>query len=238
MVDPKSAYMLIDQNLTVSQRVRLQHLMGSALQPILGLATGHYRIDLSNDFDRLTVKKIIENSTRTAFLRRKEGMKDTSQHANFHGMRNEVFNGKSFRLDPTFLDSMPKFGTLEFDYVQIGRQPARAISEKRFTQLLQALQLEQMKPAMGSRAVNALAATTEETPSSPPRRGSVMGSSAYRATPSSASGREDTGAGKRPATKAKSTKKISPYPPLVPHTRELFAELDRIKSNRNYLKFR
>lgn len=94
MVDPKNAYTLIDNNLNASERVRLQHLMSQALQPMLGLSTGHYKLDLSNDLDRLTLKKLIENSNRTAFLRKKAGLKDTSQHGNHHGFRNETLNGR------------------------------------------------------------------------------------------------------------------------------------------------
>ncbi|EEY70342.1 uncharacterized protein PITG_05736 [Phytophthora infestans T30-4] len=149
MVDPRNAYTLIEHNLSSADRLRVQHLMGQALQPILGLASGHYRIDLSNDLDRVTLRKLIENSNRTAFLRKRSGLKDTSQHINYHGFRNEILHGKPFILEPRFLDSAPRFGYLELDYVQLGRTPCHALSHKRFEQMLQLCQLDRMGAGMG-----------------------------------------------------------------------------------------
>ncbi|KAF1317899.1 Leucine-rich repeat-containing protein, partial [Globisporangium splendens] len=107
MVDPKNAHALIDHNLDANQRVRLQHLLGQALQPMLGLSTGHYKLDLGNDLDRLTLKKIIENSDRTAFLRKKAGLKDTSQHGNRMGKTVSVHTSPS-GLAPSSADSDKK----------------------------------------------------------------------------------------------------------------------------------
>ncbi|KAG1701881.1 hypothetical protein DVH05_010372 [Phytophthora capsici] len=149
MVDSRNAYTLMEHNLSSSDRLRVQHIMGQALQPILGLSSGHYRIDLSNDLDRITLRKLIENSNRTAFLRKKAGLKDTSQHTNYHGFRNEVLHGKPVVLEPKFLDSAPHFGYLELDYVQLGRSPCHALSNKRFEQMLQLCQLDRMGPGMG-----------------------------------------------------------------------------------------
>ncbi|KAF4044726.1 EF-hand domain pair [Phytophthora infestans] len=154
MVDPRNAYTLIEHNLSSADRLRVQHLMGQALQPILGLASGHYRIDLSNDLDRVTLRKLIENSNRTAFLRKRSGLKDTSQHINYHGFRNEILHGKPFILEPRFLDSAPRFGYLELDYVQLGRTPCHALSHKRFEQMLQLCQLDRMGAGMGVATVS------------------------------------------------------------------------------------
>ncbi|POM64571.1 Hypothetical protein PHPALM_19877 [Phytophthora palmivora] len=150
MVDPRNAYTLMERNLSSADRLRVQHIMGHALQPILGLSTGHYRIDLSNDLDRVTLRKLVENSNRTAFLRKKGGKKDTSQHTNYHGFRNEVLHGKPVILEPKFLDTAPRFGYLELDYVQLGRTPFHALSNKRFEQMLQLCQLDRMGVGMDS----------------------------------------------------------------------------------------
>ncbi|OWZ13127.1 hypothetical protein PHMEG_00013605 [Phytophthora megakarya] len=149
MVDTRNAYTLMERNLGSADRLRVQHIMGHALQPILGMSSGHYRIDLSNDLDRVTLKKLVENSNRTAFLRKKEGKKDTSQHTNYHGFRNEVLHGKPVILEPKFLDTAPRFGYLEFDYIQLGRSPFHALSNTRFEQMLQLCQLDQMGDGMG-----------------------------------------------------------------------------------------
>ncbi|DAZ98472.1 TPA: hypothetical protein N0F65_004909 [Lagenidium giganteum] len=228
MVDARSAYQLIDQNLTPTQRIRVQHMMGDALKPMLGMATGHYKIDLSNDLDRLTLKKLVENSNRTAFIRRKEGFKDTSQHANHHGFRNEIFNTKPIELLPQFLDNMPKFGTLEFDYVQFGRLPSRPISNKRFVQIIQNCQLEHLRPHMGVRTplmepktptLQAVQASTREKTSAIPSYLAPSRSSISAGTP---------GTTKR---------RMSPFPPLKKHTPGVFTELENIRTIKNHLKF-
>lgn len=239
MVNPKNAYTLIDQNLDASQRVRVQHLMGSALPPILGLSTGHHRLDLSVDMDRLTVKKLVENSNRTAFLRKKAGLKDTSQHGNHHGFRNETLNGKLVVLEPGFLDAMPKFGTLELDYVQLGR-PAptpRAISTKRLAQVVDVCQLLRMGPPMGVRAGTGRdsnrATPSSRTASSPMGRGAMsrsgMGSRGPDASAAPPTTDTTNGGLVMPYT--------TPYPPLRPFTNALFAELESMKTTPNYIKF-
>lgn len=239
MVDPKHAFTLIDQNLDAAQRVRVQHLMGSALPPILGLASGHYRLDLSLDMDRLTIKKLVENSNRTAFLRKKAGLKDTSQHGNYHGFRNETLNGKYVVLEPGFLDTMPKFGTLELDYVQTGRPtPAcRPISTKRLEQVVGVCQLLQMGPPMGVRVGadkgSGTASRSRTTTSSPTSRtaSSRTASGSRRpeaSTPAPGSSTLDGGL-ELPYT--------TPYPPLRPFTNALFAELESMKTTPNYIKF-
>ncbi|TYZ63503.1 hypothetical protein PybrP1_010315 [[Pythium] brassicae (nom. inval.)] len=212
MVSPKEAHALIDHNLNAGERVRLQHLMGQALDPMLGMGSGHYRLDLSAPADRATMKRLIEDSNRTCFLRKKAGLKDTSQHGNHHGFRNETLNGKPAVLTPQFLDAMPKFGLVEFDYVQLGRAPQRPVSASRFEQMLAICQLALMGPPMGVRT---------RTASPDPRR--LVGSRAQGTRGKGGSG--TTG------------DVVSPFPPLRPFTRALFAELESMKSVKHYLKF-
>lgn len=229
MVDPKNAHELVDQNLNASQRVRLQHLMGHALQPMLGLSTGHYKLDLGNDLDRLTLKKLIENSNRTAFLRKKAGLKDTSQHGNHHGFRNETMNGKPIIVEPQFLDSLPKFGMLEFDYVQLGRVPSHPVSTKRFEQILSVCQLELMGQPMGVRTML----------SPPASRDKKSRERSMSTTPASPSGRASSSAkgGRGKLGTPEREKKQSPFPPLRQYTRALFSELESMKNVKNYVNF-
>lgn len=241
VVDPKNAHTLIDHNLNASERVRLQHLMGHALQPMLGLSTGHYKLDLGNDLDRLTIKKIVENSNRTAFLRKKAGLKDTSQHGNYHGFRNETMNGKPLVLTPQFLDSLPKFGMVEFDYVQIGRTPSHPVSMKRFEQILSICQLGQMGPTMG---VRTMPASTSGGGSAggggqvDRKRERSMSTTPAMSTPG---GRSTATSTKRKdgsrATSVEKAAKPSPFPPLRQFTRALYSELESMKTLKNYLKF-
>uniref|UniRef100_K3WJ75 EF-hand domain-containing protein n=1 Tax=Globisporangium ultimum (strain ATCC 200006 / CBS 805.95 / DAOM BR144) TaxID=431595 RepID=K3WJ75_GLOUD len=225
MVDPKNAYALIDHNLDASQRVRLQHLLGQALQPMLGLSTGHYKVDLGNDLDRLTLKKVIENSNRTAFLRKKAGLKDTSQHGNHHGFRNETMNGKPMKVEPQFLDNLPKFGIIEFDYVQIGRAPSHPVSNKRFEQILAICQLERMGKTMGSSAGSDKASRERSTSTTPQQSSTQAAVKDARGKPGANNKRD---AKQQPA---------SPFPPLRHFTRVLFSELESMKTVKNYVNF-
>lgn len=224
MVSPKEAHALIDHNLNASERVRLQHLMGQALDTMLGMGTGHYKLDLSTPADRATMKRLIEDSNRTCFLRKKAGLKDTSQHGNHHGFRNETLNGKPTIVTPQFLDAMPKFGLVEFDYVQLGRSPQRPVSAARFDQVLAICQLAFMGPSMGVH-------TRIVSPDGVRRL--LPGS---RATQGS---RAKGGGGSRGTTADKATTPptLSPFPPLRPFTRALFAELESMKNVKHYLKF-
>lgn len=228
MVDVKHAFALMDQNLDASQRLRVQHLMGSALQPILSLSTGHYRVDLSIDMDRLALKKLVENSSRTAFIRKKDALKDTSQHQNYHGFRNESLNGKPLVLLPSFLDTMPKFGMLEFDYVQLGRGSAtiHAISNKRFDQVLRSCCLDRTSGSpMGietaSRATTTSPVKTPASSSSPHKPGRF---------------------GSRPTTTTTQPPPVAVlvdprFPVLRRMTPSVYAEVDKMKSIKNYIKF-
>ncbi|KAG7377763.1 NLR, CARD domain-containing protein 3 [Phytophthora pseudosyringae] len=211
MVDPRNAYTLMEHNLSASERLRVQHLMGQALQPMLGLISGHYRIDLSNDLDRVTLRKLIENSNRTAFLRKKGGLKDTSQHVNYHGFRNEILHGKPFVLEAKFLDSAPRFGYLELDYVQLGRAPCHALSNKRFEQMLQLCQLDRMGAGMG---------VATGVPASSKIVKKARNSISTPAPSSQASTSGDPG-----------------FPPQRSFTRKVFEEYEKMNTLRNYIDF-
>lgn len=231
MVDVKHAFALMDQNLDPGQRLRVQHLMGSALQPILALSTGHYRVDLSNDTDRLALKKLVENSSRTAFIRKKDALKDTSQHQNYHGFRNETLNGKPLALLPAFLDTMPKFGMLEFDYVQLGRgaAPIHAISNRRFDQVLRSCGLDRT-----SGAAMGIETSSRATPSSPMRTQASSSSSPSRgSSPNKTGSRPPTTTTQAPAPALEDPR----FPVLRRMTPSVYAEVDKMKTIKNYIKF-
>lgn len=127
-------------------------------------------------------------------------------------------------LEPTFIDSMAKFGMVEFDYVQIGRAPQRPISTKRFEQILSICQLDQMGPSMGVRTM-----TPPGTSLSSEDKRRPPGSPDARATPTRAKGNRSRG------DASEKVEKVSPFPPLRQFTRALFSELETMKSQKNYL---
>jgi hypothetical protein len=58
---------------------RLKQRLGNAYNPLVGLYSGYYILDLSNEMDRLCLKKLIEKSVKNMEIRRKAGCWDTSQ---------------------------------------------------------------------------------------------------------------------------------------------------------------
>jgi hypothetical protein len=148
MVDPENALTLVEHNLNPAQRLRLQHLLFKCYGVIVGLSTGHYRLDLADPLDRSSMKMLIQLSNRAILYRRKHVLPDTSQHNNLQGFRNESLNGKAFVLDAKFGDQLPKFGVVEFDFVHLMRPPlgTTAMSTKRFHQLTAKLHLELLDP--------------------------------------------------------------------------------------------
>jgi hypothetical protein len=58
---------------------RLKQRLGNAYNPLVGLYSGYYILDLSNEMDRLCLKKLIEKSVKNMEIRRKTGRWDTSQ---------------------------------------------------------------------------------------------------------------------------------------------------------------
>ncbi|ETW04644.1 hypothetical protein, variant 1 [Aphanomyces invadans] len=149
MIDASNACQLIECNVTdVSQRLRLQHLLRFSFGPIVGLCTGHYRLEMAEPLDRIAAKKLMEISNKTMLWKKRNDLTDTSQHKNFQCFRNESFNGKPIVLENAFCDKIPKFGVLEFDFVHMAsrplRQPGQAdiqpMSTKRFQQFLDKMQ--------------------------------------------------------------------------------------------------
>lgn len=144
IIEPRQAHQLIDYNMMHKDRLLLQQLLGQQYGPIIGLESGHYKMDLSVENDRHTARKLLQVSNRTMIYRKKHDLGDTSQHEDYSGFRNAVLNGSSTTINSAFFDKMPKFGTLEFDFVSMARpeENMKSISSARFTQLLEKLHLE------------------------------------------------------------------------------------------------
>ncbi|KAF0719347.1 Aste57867_1107 [Aphanomyces stellatus] len=146
VVDANHARPLIELNTNSTQRLRLQAILREMYGPIVGLASGHYTLDLADDRDRAAFKKA---RSLVMYARRQKNLKDTSQHENHMCFRNEQYNQKSIVITPAFYDALPKYGSLDFDYVQLGR-PVPGIlpvSDNRFKALMSKLYLDELSAA-------------------------------------------------------------------------------------------
>jgi hypothetical protein len=102
---------------------RLKQRLGNAYYPLVGMYSGYYVLDLSNEMDRLCLKKLIEKSVKNTELRRRSGLWDTSQNGNWSCFRNEVHYSQDpdRTISPKYFFPIPSKGKLEFDFVNIER---------------------------------------------------------------------------------------------------------------------
>ncbi|OQR86100.1 hypothetical protein ACHHYP_10970 [Achlya hypogyna] len=149
VVDPNHACPLIENNVNASQRLRLQTVLKDMYGPVVGMATGHYTLDLADEIDRATFRKVMELNNKLMYYRRTRGLKDTSQHENYMGFRNEYYNNKPFVITMSFCDKLPKFGSLDFDFVQFARPKPGILpmSDNRFQQVITKLCLNALDRA-------------------------------------------------------------------------------------------
>ena len=112
-----------------TEKRRLQGALGNAYYAIMGIPSGHYKLDMTKETDRMCLQKLAAiNNTETS-KRRKARNGDTSQKGNWMNFRNEFFRGKPHTISSWFLDPVPKQGVLEFDYVSTAR-PDQYVLEK------------------------------------------------------------------------------------------------------------
>ncbi|CAN0124192.1 unnamed protein product, partial [Heterosigma akashiwo] len=125
MAAPRYARLLLSSNLTrPADRRLLRQKMGRALDPILGVITGRYHLDLSKPMDRLCFQKVVGVDNREAREAEASGRHDTGQMGGFHNFRNVRCNGAPVAaLDAAWAAEPPDKGHLEFDYVETTRPP-------------------------------------------------------------------------------------------------------------------
>ena len=103
-------------------RKRLKTLLEFRYQIMIGMPTGHYAVNLSQENGRQT---LLELSRWNALNVRREALADTSQHGNRSGFRNETLNCKFIEVDTPFLSRLEATtGLLEFDFVDTSRPDA------------------------------------------------------------------------------------------------------------------
>ena len=125
-------------------RRRLEQELGPAFKPVMGMYTGHYKLDLSKEVHRIALMKLAEINTLESRKRRHvrdtigKSPKDASQKGNWYNYRNETMNGKKFMINPDFFDPLPNMGNVEFDFVSTSRPTAGVamVSSRRFFSLM------------------------------------------------------------------------------------------------------
>jgi Ran GTPase-activating protein (RanGAP) involved in mRNA processing and transport len=68
---------------------RLKQRLGSVYYPLLSIYSGFYTLDMSNELDRMCLKRLMEKSEKDNSARRSAELWDTSQYGNWSCFRNE-----------------------------------------------------------------------------------------------------------------------------------------------------
>lgn len=104
---------------------------------MVGLLTGHHRLDLSNPLDRIAMERLLEVDEAHRATMQKQKVGDTSQGRTFSGFRNTIADLKRVTIEKLFSASnFPHSGIVEFDYVYL-RPPSTAavpLSDSRYDQ--------------------------------------------------------------------------------------------------------
>ena len=87
--------------------------------------TGHYRLNLSIEFERLVAVRVCEVNVNEKLGQRLVGKIDLTQKGNWENFRNETFDGVAFVYAPAW--EIPERGIFEFDYVSTVRPESEAV---------------------------------------------------------------------------------------------------------------
>lgn len=131
----------------------LRHLLGNAYNPLLGVFSGYYNLDLSKPFDRLCLRQLIDQSIDVNKRRAESNLADTSQNRDWNSFRNVKYSQRNVsKQSMDYLDftPMPSSGHVEFDFVDLNRpvydleiklDSLEPVSELRLTSILHACSL-------------------------------------------------------------------------------------------------
>jgi Ran GTPase-activating protein (RanGAP) involved in mRNA processing and transport len=101
---------------------RLETLMGSALKVSIGLFNGFYSLDLSLEFDRVCLAKLLEQSQAKKMSRISKSLfglgvtGDVSQWGDWSSFRNAYLDGVPTVVVPEMFNPMPTRGKIHFDF--------------------------------------------------------------------------------------------------------------------------
>eukprot|EP00928_Gymnodinium_smaydae_P044474 TRINITY_DN2966_c1_g1_i2.p1 TRINITY_DN2966_c1_g1~~TRINITY_DN2966_c1_g1_i2.p1 ORF type:complete len:1203 (+),score=307.87 TRINITY_DN2966_c1_g1_i2:465-3611(+) len=119
--------------------------------------TGHYKLQLSNNSDRVVAEQLLLLDRWEAGIAKRNGYPDISQKGNRSLLRNETFMGKSLPVPSAAEWHLPMSETFEFDYSSYQRPPPKAkpIDEGALSGIMVALRSSECP---GPRRVDALRA--------------------------------------------------------------------------------
>jgi hypothetical protein len=117
MSNVKEAKQLLLTSLTdIGSLNRLRKLMGSCLNPMIGLYNGYYHLDLSKEEDKSCMTKLLEQSQKqqdermNASLIGKGMTGDISQKGDWSCFRNELKDGERIQITGAMFNPMPSKG--------------------------------------------------------------------------------------------------------------------------------
>ena len=146
MATTGDACTLVEKNLSLQHRTKLRERLGPLFDACTGNPTGFYRLDLRRDRDRKAALKLAELNADQVAVGKASGRRDTSQKGNWQNFRNEFLDEKPIEISTAWFATMPKKGTLRFDYVSTLRpRAANPLSVRDFVQLVKALDLTQLQ---------------------------------------------------------------------------------------------
>jgi hypothetical protein len=145
MIDSIDGKMLLDMTGATREEVaQLRGELGVAFNPLTGLYNGCYTLDLSRAMDRHALARLLELSNVTALKLKEVNIGDTSQNGDFSCFRNELLNGKRYKILPDAAETMAHVGILEFDFVYLGVAPLddEAMTDRRCADVQMSLRCE------------------------------------------------------------------------------------------------
>lgn len=119
VLDTDELLEIVEEKLDAEHRMIIQKQLGLLYTYDAKNPTGHYRIDLSTNFERLVAMKLLAASNGENDERQKLNLIDTSQRCGHerlgrYNFRNQSMNGKPMSKK---IVTMPDEGIFEFDYV-------------------------------------------------------------------------------------------------------------------------
>jgi len=152
MASVRDAKQLLLTSLTdVHSLNRLRKLMGSCLNPMIGLYNGYYELDLSKPEDKVCMTKLLEQSEKlqeermNASVLGKGFTGDISQKGDWSCFRNELKDSQVIQITSAMFNPMPNKGIYRFDFSGADPPPRKtaAMSDDRCLNVLINLEILQ-----------------------------------------------------------------------------------------------
>lgn len=179
LTDPENESTFIRANLRPAERRVLDSKLGQLTTFHIENPTGHYRLDLSNETDRMLFGKLQIINGEEVALAKRNGFADTSQYGTWDGFRNGTLSGEPFLLTGDFTsESVGNEGILEFDFVSTTVAPAwaRPMRKREFAKFLRRVQrIVAEAERVNIAGIAAASAAANEGTMAEARRGSKAG---------------------------------------------------------------